>query len=355
MSEKKKLLYIVESMGGGVFTYIVELANKLVEEYDVYIAYALRPQTPSDYASYFDEKIHLIKVENFTRAINPVKDIKASAEIKKIVKNLKPDVVHLHSSKAGILGRLVLSSKKQKLFYTPHGYSFLMENCSAKKRKVYEVIEKTFGKKNCKTICCSVGEYKESQNVTKNSTFISNGIDINVLKKQIKSAEVKKKDKPTVFTIGRICNQKNPIEFNAIAKALPNVDFVWIGDGELREELTSNNIEVTGWISREEVIKNAMQGDIFILPSLWEGLPISLLESMYMQKVCIVSDIVGNRDVIINEQNGYVCKNTEEFISRIEENIDNLNKEVAQNAYNSIIDTYNTDVISVLYNKEYVS
>ena len=62
MAEKKKILYIVEAMGGGVFTYIVDLANELVNKYDMYIAYAVRKQTPKNYKDYFDKRIHLIEV-----------------------------------------------------------------------------------------------------------------------------------------------------------------------------------------------------------------------------------------------------------------------------------------------------
>ena len=72
MAEKKKILYIVEAMGGGVFTYIVDLANELVNKYDMYIAYAVRKQTPKNYKDYFDKRIHLIEVKNFGRAINPM-------------------------------------------------------------------------------------------------------------------------------------------------------------------------------------------------------------------------------------------------------------------------------------------
>lgn len=61
MAEKKKILYIVEAMGGGVFTYIVDLANELVNSYDMYIAYAVRKQTPENYKDYFDKRIHLIE------------------------------------------------------------------------------------------------------------------------------------------------------------------------------------------------------------------------------------------------------------------------------------------------------
>ena len=52
---KKKILYVVESMGGGVFTYVVELANALSKDFDMYIAYATRPQTPENYRDYFNK------------------------------------------------------------------------------------------------------------------------------------------------------------------------------------------------------------------------------------------------------------------------------------------------------------
>lgn len=132
MAEKKKILYIVEAMGGGVFTYIVDLANELVNSYDMYIAYAVRKQTPQNYKDYFDKRIHLIEVKNFGRVIDPAKDIAAFFEVKKIAAKIKPDVIHLHSSKAGAIGRVAFNGKIP-MFYTPHGYSFLMaswKHCS---------------------------------------------------------------------------------------------------------------------------------------------------------------------------------------------------------------------------------
>lgn len=126
-------------MGGGVFTYIVDLANELVNMkdehgsfiYDMYVAYGVRKQTPQDYKRYFDKKIHLIKVESFERSINAGKDIKAFFEIKKIAKDVEPDIIHLHSSKAGALGRVAFDGYKVNgrsvpLFCTPHGYVGLL-------------------------------------------------------------------------------------------------------------------------------------------------------------------------------------------------------------------------------------
>ena len=246
---ENKILFVVEAMGGGVFTYIVDLANELVKTCDMYIAYAVRPQTPEDYKDYFDKRIHLIEVKNFTRSINPAKDFKAIPEVKKIADEVKPDIIHLHSSKAGVIGRIAFNGNEVPLFYTPHGYSFLMENYKPAKRAIFKIIETVFAKRNCTTISCSYGEHQETLKLTRKATYVNNGINTAELKRMLETVE--KVDHPfTVFTLGRICYQKNPTLFNAIAENMPDVHFLWIGDGELRDELKSSNIEITGWVDR---------------------------------------------------------------------------------------------------------
>lgn len=337
MAEKKKILHIAEAMGGGVFTYIVDLANELVGEYDVYIAHGVREQTPSNYKDYFDKRVNLIKVESFTRSINPTKDIAVFFELKRIASEIKPDIIHLHSSKAGALGRLAFNGKKIPMFYTPHGYSFLMENCSLIKRVVYKMVESVCAKRKCTTISCSVGEHQETLKLTKHAVYVNNAINTVELQSIVEKTE-KFHHAPTVYTLGRICYQKNPTLFNEIAKKLPGIHFIWIGDGELRGDLTSENIEVTGWVDRTTAIKYAVNADIFLLTSRWEGMPISLLESMYMKKVCVVSDVIGNRDVIENSVNGYVCTTVEDYINAINKN----DSGCAEKAHDCIIQNHNT-------------
>lgn len=355
MAEKKKILYIVEAMGGGVFTYIVDLANELVNTYDMYIAYAVRKQTPSNYKDYFDKRIHLIEVKNFARAINATKDIAAFFEIRKIAKEIKPDIIHLHSSKAGALGRFAFSGKRVPLFYTPHGYSFLMQNSSEAKRKIYKGIEIVCGKRNCTTISCSKGEHSESLKLNKQAVYVNNGINMEQLQKLIDEVGNAKQHPFTVFTLGRICYQKNPALFNKIALAMPDVRFLWIGDGELRSELTAPNITVTGWTERKEALKYSTSGDVFVLTSLWEGLPISLLEAMYMKKVCIVSNVIGNRDVIKNGTNGFVCNSVDEYVRAIKCAKNNDMSQLVVVAYQEILKCYNTKTMADQYNKIYVA
>lgn len=358
MKEKRKILHVVEAMGGGVFTYLVELANGMCEDFDVTIALGIRSETPENYESYFDERVSLVQVENFTRGLNPVKDLRACIELKKIVKDVKPDIIHLHSSKAGAIGRMVFSGRKYTMFFTPHGYSFLMQDISGLKRKVYKVIEKICGKRNCITVACGESEWEQGSKIAKKSTFISNGININKIQKLIDSAEEVEKEenhKFTVYTVGRADFQKNPTLFNEIAKRLPHIQFVWIGDGERRDKLTSSNIKVTGWLENGQALSNAKSYDVFILASRYEGLPISLLEAMYMKKLCVVSNVVGNRDVIRNNHSGYVCNNLEEFvevIGRLER--EGIEQRIVDHAYNAIINHFNSGWLVEKYEELYI-
>lgn len=353
--EKPRILFIVESLGGGVFTYIVDVTNDLVDEYEVFVAYGIRSQTPKDLQRYFDERIHLIQVKSFNRSINPVKDIKSFVEIRNIARSVKPDIIHLHSSKAGALGRIAFDGNKYKLFYTPHGYSFLMEDYTSVKRASFKLIETLCAKTKCTTISCSEGEHFETLKLTKRAEYVNNGINIEELDELVKDIEIEKDHPFTVFTLGRIAYQKNPELFNEIALSMPDVRFLWIGDGDMRDKLTAPNIEITGWVDRNEALKYSLNADVFVLTSLWEGLPISLLESMYIEKPCLVSDVIGNHDVIVNGENGYVCKTVQDYCRAIED-VKTCHEDVekvVKKAHDDIINTYNTDNMVKEYKKLY--
>lgn len=339
--KKKKVLHIVEAFGGGVFTVLNDLINGLSEEYEIVIAYSLREQTPERFKEYFNNDVKFIEVKNFTRSISPIRDFKALMEIRNIVKKEKPDIVHLHSSKAGILGRIGIHSRKIKMFYNPHGFSFLKLDDSRLKRTVYRMIEKVTAMINpkCTIVGCSKGEYNEAKKINSNSICINNGIDIRKLNEETKELHIKEIDYKNlkICTVGRISFQKNPKTFNEVAKAFPSYKFTWIGDGERKEELTASNITVTGWMTRKEVLKELNDNDIFLLLSLWEGLPISLLEAMYLKKICIVSDVIGNRDVIIDQINGFVA-NKEKCIRNIKKisRLEMENKQIQDKANDDV-------------------
>lgn len=350
---KKKILYFVEAFGGGVFTYLVNLTNELCDEYDIYIAYGLRKQTPKNFKKYFDKRIHLIKVQNYQRSISLLRDTKALLEMKRIANKVKPDIIHLNSSKAGILGRFLFRNSNVPVFYTPHGYSFLMADISNQKKAFYKLLEKAFAFKNIETIACSKGEYEITKKLTSNATYVDNGINLREFD-GIRLNHQTDKNHLKIATLGRISLQKNPTLFNKIAMAFPNIEFLWIGDGELKDEITASNIAITGWVNNRTALQYMADIDIFLLPSLWEGLPMALLEAMYMKKICVVSNVVGNRDVIHNENNGYVCDGEKQFITKINEIVMNgITNNLVEHAHRDVLNHYTSQNMANGYIKLY--
>lgn len=223
----------------------------------------------------------------------------------------------------------------------------LMENYQLMKHRILKRIELVCAKRNCTTISCSVDKHQESLKLTKRATYVTNGINMAEFQGVIYKTEVEHSF--TGYTLGRICYQKNSTLFNEIDKSLPDVKFGWIGDGELREQLMSKNIEITGWADRSTAIRYAANAEDFLLTSRWAGLPISLLESMYMKKICVVSHVIGNRDIIYNGENGFIFAKIGDFVKAIEEC--QSEGKMTERAYQDILKTY-TKVTAQMYSKK---
>lgn len=165
---KKKLLMVCEAFGGGVFTYVSQLCNDMVDDFDVYLAYSLRPQTPKNYKDFLDKRVHLIQIKSFGEKslTNIPNDIKIIKELRKIEKDVKPDIIHLHSSIAGGMGRLAYKGKNNTVVYTPHGYAHILMGPS-KKSTMYKWMEKILGKTNSMTLTCCESEDEVAKNSAK--------------------------------------------------------------------------------------------------------------------------------------------------------------------------------------------
>lgn len=351
----KKILHIAEAFGSGVLNYIKNISTWQCNDYEVYIAYGIRPETPNNFKEQFDSRITFIKVHGFTREIEPANDFKAFCHIKELIKEIQPDLIHLHSTKAGILGRWAINCNRYKVLYSPHAYSFLMMNCSEHKRNLYRFIERISDKKNCLTITDIDGELEASRQVTQNAICIPNGINPSEMDALIMQAEGLKvyNSYPMVCMLGKVVPQKNPEMFNEIAKAFPDVKFLWIGAGPLEDKLDSKNIEVTGWLPRVEAIARIMESAVFLFPSIWESLSIALMEVMYIGKPCVVSSADGNRDVIQTGKNGFVCDRKEEYIDAISQLLQNaeMAEKYGKQARQDILDKYNVKVMECEYRK----
>ena len=312
-----KIVHVVECFAGGVFSFLSNLTNELDKEEYIVIYGTNRDNTPSDFREKFPPNTKFIPWRNASRGLNPLKDLKALWELYTMLKKIDDiDIIHLHSSKAGFLGRIVsfLLGKSSKTIYTPHAISFLRLDVSPKKRKTFIWMEKFAGFFGGKIVACSQSEKEaiEEQKI-KNVTFINNGIKPLQIEKRVNIS-----DKITIISIGRLSIQKNPKLFNDIAFEFidnHNIQFIWCGDGELKSELTSFNIKCTGWIERRELESYLVNADIYLSTSLWEGLPLSVLEAMSIGLPIVLSDCVGNRDLV--ENNGFLYNNNIEAVKSI--------------------------------------
>lgn len=355
MNSEQKILHVVEAFGGGVVTYLNSLTRGQCEMgYDVYVAYGRRDETPANFEDLFDSRIHWIEIRDFKRPIG-FHDIKVMRTLMRIFKEINPDIIHSHSSKAGVICRLLFKFSSVRQFYTPHGFAFLMSNISKKKRAFYLRVEKLCARfSRCTTIACSKGEYGEAVHLGGKSAYVENGVSPDELNPFEQYCHLER-DHYVVCIVGRVVSQKNPVFFNEIAKKLPYVHFVWIGDGLLRSKLTSPNIEVTGWVTREEALARLASSDMFILTSLWEGLSMSLLEAMYLKRVCVVTDIIGSRDVIKDGVNGFIGKTPDDFARIIHDAITGKIDvdTIANNARNDVLQKYNANDFATKYDKLY--
>lgn len=318
-----KIVHVVECFAGGVFSFLSNLTNELDKEEYIVIYGINRDNTPSDFREKFPLNTKFIPWKSASRSLNPLTDLKALWELYIILKKIDDiDIIHLHSSKAGFLGRIVsfLLGKSSRTIYTPHAISFLRLDVSPKKRKIFIWMERFASFFGGKIVACSQSEKEaiEEQGI-KNVTFINNGIKKLQIEKKVNTS-----DKTTIISVGRLSIQKNPKLFNDIALEFidnPNIQFIWCGDGELKSELTSPNIKYTGWIEQKKLESYLANADIYLSTSLWEGLPLSVLEAMSIGLPVILSNCVGNRDLV--EDNGVLYIDKIEAVKNINELLKN--------------------------------
>ena len=311
-----KILHVVEAFTGGIYSYFIDLASVFskAENVETVIVYSDKRKEldKSTIHKNFDKNIKLIRLA-MERELSPLADLKSFIRLVKIIKTEKPDILHLHSSKAGILGRGACFLLRQdiKIFYTPHGYAFLRNDVSRFRSKIYYQIEKWAQRISGNiTIACGDTEMLYAKKIEK-AVLVRNGVPVANFRN---FAEVKNTMRLKVGILGRITAARNPEYFNLLAEKNPEITFLWIGDGELRKSLTASNIQITGWFTdRAKGLLKLNSLDIYLQTSSWEGLPIALLEAMALKKPILATNIIGNKDVVAHNKSGYLFNNTAEF------------------------------------------
>lgn len=319
--------HVVEPFSSGVTSSIIHLCEGL-PDLDHSVIHGTRTSQDNLDAvrSRFPIKTQFYLWKHSGREIALFTDLKATINLYKTLKILRPDVVHLHSSKAGVIGRLVTKLLKiQNVIYTPHSAPFLRTDVNKITLNFYVAIEKIMARLHGKIICCSNSENLAYKKLGISTTYINNGIKLN------KTTDFSSKEDRTI-RIGcaaLITTQKNPALFNQIAEYFENkkrILFFWIGDGEQRNKLSSKNIEVTGWQDQISSQQMLSQLDIYLSSSSWEGLPYAVLEAMNYSTCLVLNNCVGNQDLVEEDFNGFLFSSANEAIDKINHLIDQPEK-----------------------------
>jgi glycosyltransferase involved in cell wall biosynthesis len=316
------IVHVVEPFASGVSVFVKYLTEAMPDDLHI-IVHGERKQVMSAAnvkKTFSSPKVRFIKWHSAQRSIHPIKDFRALNELYKILKRLKKrdliDGVHLHSSKSGLLGRIACRMLRIKnVFYTPNGAPFLSGKTLFSKY-FYRQIEKFADKLGGRVVCCSSSELNAYRQLGIHATYISNGIAVDEKVPTLTS----KREKFKIVTTGRIIQQKNPILFNSIAQYFEEFnqfEFIWAGDGEEKQVLRAKNITITGWLNEKDIKKLVTDCDIYLSTALYEGLSFGVLEALTLRKPVLLSQCVGNMDVVKNGINGDLFETETEAIVKI--------------------------------------
>lgn len=334
--KKIKVLHVSDVYGGGVKT--------VLDNYQQYN----KKEVSNFFLTNIKKKIKKNSKKNhyfFNEGSRTMNFIKLFCLVPFYINKINPDVIHLHSTVGGLAGRIYsIFFLSKKFFYQPHGLFHLYVNNKLYKKLII-LIEKILSKLPCKIIACSQSEYKEINKYTSNNKLIliNNGIHLSKKKINHKNKKIIK-----IITVGRICYQKNPSKFLDVYNNLDKkkLEFIWAGAGKYKnyEKLfRKKGIVITGWLSQKKIEKLMLKSDIFILLSRYEGMSVSLLAAQSFGLPCVVSNVIGNKDLIKNNISGFKSNNLKTIVKKINLLINdrNLRIKLGKQSRNLINDNYN--------------
>ena len=319
------------------------------------------------------KKLKLIRSRFLERPINPLKDFFALFQIYRFIRNNKIDIVHTHSSKAGMLGRWAARLAHVKVIvHTVHGWSF-NEYQNPIWRWIIIWLERITSLITDQLIVVSAFDLQKGLDnhigYRDKYKLIRYGINYQEFNKQDRSLREDLGIDPDDLVVGMVScfkPQKSPQDFIKLAFLLNNpqisngVKFILVGDGVLRNQIEKliskldlrHRVILTGW--REDISRILSAIDIFVLTSLWEGLPVSVLEAMAASRPVLATNTGGIAEVIFEGRTGFLVfpRNIKEMSEKLTCLLEdaNLREKIGQHARDSL--NSNFSLGSMLRNTE---
>jgi glycosyltransferase involved in cell wall biosynthesis len=312
---------------GGPAVFLDHLTNAISKlDCESVIAYGYCESNEADYTDNHKLNAQLLKIKSLHRSLNPIDDIRAFFQIRKVIKQVKPDLVNTHTSKGGALGRMAVKSVSRKLpvVHTFHGH--LIYGYFAKyKIFVFTLIERFLAlfTDAAASITQETQDSLQALGIGKRLKWqvIRLGIPVN----QTTFLAPKNNAKTNLLWVGRFTDIKDPnyaiLVMQELEKLSPDkFDLTMVGGGELLEEskLKSKSLPITftGWLDKP--FESVGYFDLLLLTSKNEGMGLVMLEAANYSKATVARDVGGIREFLVNNKNGFlVSGNFKEMADKI--------------------------------------
>jgi glycosyltransferase involved in cell wall biosynthesis len=266
------------------------------------------------------------QIPSLVRTIRPLSDLRALLALARLLRRIKPAIVHTHSSKAGILGRAAAwLAGVPIVIHSIHGFGFTRYQ-PVPVRRMLMGLECLAAKGTTRFFAVSdanrqlgvaIGLFPESR-----CAVIRSGVDVAAIRRLEVDTTAKKRElglepgRPVVGMVAPMKPQKAPLDFVRVAAKVagkkPETQFLFVGDGELRDAMESEiarlgltkSFRLAGW--RRDVPALMRCLDVFVLTSLWEGLPRVYLEALASGVPVVGTRVDGAAEVVRDGVNGYL-------------------------------------------------
>ena len=299
---------VVRPSKGGAFGHVARLGRALTAEgHEVMVA--------GPHAAHRADLGFAVAEVEMGRAIEPGVDLAALRSLKRVARDFRPDVIHAHGSKGGVLARVArLAAPRTPLVFTPHNYAFTNFFSSASERAAYRAIELALGPLATRTLCVCEAEARTARSVTRESRIrvVHNGIE--PFEPPAPSGRYATTDGPLLVAVTEFNEPKGVpslIEaMPAIAASVPGARLAIAGDGPMRPEVealvaASPARDATTLLGQIDSVRELL-GDaaVFVSPSWSESFPYAILEAMCARLPIVATDVGGVGEAIADGATG---------------------------------------------------
>lgn len=311
--KRLRILYLItHGMTGGAQTHVLHLASHLCCRFDIHVAMGMKGSLWNDLAG---AGIQVHCVPSLVRDVSPLTDMRALVEIIRLLKKIKPDLITIHSSKAGVLGRLASRICGVPAVFTAHGWSF-SDGIPENQKRIYLTAERVAARWAEKIICVSEYDFRLARSLYGHGgdklVTIQNGIPRGIDQHWARPGN---RDPVRLIMVARF---SDPKDHHLLLRAASQIhaDVVFqldlAGDGPLlsdcmelaRQLKVDDKVNFLG--ARSDVPELLAKAHIFVLVSKREGLPLCILEAMRAGLPVIASDVGGTGELVDDGETGFL-------------------------------------------------